>query len=564
VIFGEKETDLTAPPRIGFPSRPRLRLLLSGAILMIVPIVFLVTVSQLTKARGPQWMSYTFENPYNYLFNSLLLVEGKSPPYIMHPGTTTQLFGSIILRTSIPKAPDELVEFTLRKPEPQLKKLHEALLIFTVLFLWMCPWVTALVLRNIFVGLLIQAPALFLQNFWWWAIQFGPELMLVGFSIAAVCCCVLLLVPSSVPERLEAFFGIRLGSTTPDSPRLLRVSVQLVPALTGLFCALGLATKLTFFPLILISLFCCWRRRNLVSFAIAFFLGLALALLPIYPQLPKLINWIFNVGIHSEKYGTGAVGLPQASVYLSTLSQFLQTEPMVAVIPSIAAIAVILLTFFPEPRSTAWRVSWRTVLPVFGLQLISYLAVLKQTELRYLIPLSISLGLSLVLLLYACQTRRSVISRAIGWLTLLALLFLGFKHFIEWAPKIYATLRVDTADQLRLYQHAVEITKNDIRVDYFFSDSPEYPLCNADNSVDNAFGPLLERLYPNRLFFDVYGHRFQTFANYIDVDAVLREHDHLYFLGNSEFLPKVDGFDPGTLETLDRAGPYSLQKWTRP
>ena len=559
----ENQAEPKAPTSTGFWSRLRPRVLFSGAVVSVIPILFLVSVLQLTKARGPQWMPYTFENPYNYLLSSLLLVKGNSPPYIMHPGTTTQVFGAVVLRATSLKPTADLIKDTLQHPEKHLKVLHRALLIFTVLLLWIAPWATAVALRNNIVALLIQAPSLFSLTFWWWHIQFGPELMLVGFSIAAVCCCVLLLRLASFPEKLQAFFGFHLGSPRLDPPRLLRFQISILPALTGLICALGLVTKLTFFPLILIALFCCWTRKHLTTFVFAFFAALALALIPIYPQLPKLSTWIFNLGVHSGQYGRGSVGLPPASEYLSNLSNFLQSEPTLAIELGAPALGLIFLTFLPKDRTDEPGISWKSALAVFGIQLISCLAIAKQIEVRYLIPLSFSLGLSLVLLFYTSRTRRSMISKAVGWIALVGLLFLGFKTFIECIPDTYAELRAETADQLRLYRHAKELTKDDVRVDYFFSDSPEFPLCYGDGATANAFGPLLDKLYPNSFFLDVFAQRFQTFAEYIQPEVVLQKYDHLYFLGSRKWFPKMPGFDPATFETLDSAGDYSLQKWTR-
>jgi len=37
----------------------------------------------------------------------------------------------------------------------------------------------------------------------------------------------------------------------------------------------------------------------------------------------------------------------------------------------------------------------------------------------------------------------------------------------------------------------------------------------------------------------------------------------VYFLGNIKLFPKVPGLDPSEFETIDHAGDYYLQKWTR-
>jgi hypothetical protein len=506
-------------------------------------------------------MPSTFESPYNYLFTSLELLKARSPSYIMHPGTTTQEFGALILRLSSRKSTEDLVEYTLRHPEEQIKMLHEALLIFSTLILWIAPWLTAVILRNTIIGFVIQAPCLFLQDFWWWGIQFAPELMLIGFGIAVTCGCVLMVAPSFLPEELEVVFGIGVGSPAPGPNHMVRV--PLVAAFTGLFCALGLVTKLIFFPLILISLFCCRTRRNGFAFLATLVLGLALALIPIYPQLHRLITWIVDLGIHRGQYGGGSVGLPEAGVYLAGLSRMVQNEPVLAIIPIVTVAMVVLLSFFQKEQTGVRCISWRTAVPVFAIQLISYLVILKAPETRYLIPLSLSLGLSMALLLYASQTLRSAASRTVGWVVLAGLLFLGFNDFTARAPATYSYMRTVTADQLRLYKRALEVTKNDVRVDYFFSDSPELPLCNGDDAADGVFGPQLERLYPNRLFFNVYNSQFETFTRFIRPEVVLEKYDHFYFLGNIKLFPKVPGFDPSTFETIDHAGDYYLQKWTR-
>lgn len=367
---------------------------ISAAITAIIPVLFFVAVAQLTKARGPQWLSYTFENPYHYLLNSVLMVTGQPSPYVMHPGTTTLTFGAIGLRVSSLKSTDDLVAYTLRNPEKQIKSLHQALLIFTALLLWMPPWLTTVALRSYIAGFLIQAPCLFFQSFLIWESVFGPELMIVGFSTAVVCCCVLLLIPSTFSEK-RIVFGLTDRSATFGSIGLLRITIvapictliaafglvawnavfgpelmnvglcavalcaflvlpwiipgkrllcglaetatplesvrflriPIVASITGLLCAFGLATKLIFFPLILISLFCCRTRRNLASFAATFVLGLAFALAPIYSQLPYVVSSTLSLAIHSGVYGSGSVGLPQSNVYLQSLSDLFGVDP---------------------------------------------------------------------------------------------------------------------------------------------------------------------------------------------------------------------------------------------
>src|SRR4029077_14775581 len=127
-------------------------------------------------------------------------------------------------------------------------------------------------------------------------------------------CCTLLVIPSEALTRRTILFGISDGSS---STRLAQI--PLLATLAGLVCAVGVATKLTFFPLLLVSLLSCRSKKNLLAFTLAFVFGLAFALLPIYSQLLRFGTWTLNLGIHSGRYDSGAVGLPQANVYLTSV-----------------------------------------------------------------------------------------------------------------------------------------------------------------------------------------------------------------------------------------------------
>jgi hypothetical protein len=539
------------------------RVLIIGLLCLMIPTVFLITMFQLTRAKGPQWLPPTFENPYAYLFNSLLLIDHQAPEHTDHPGTTTQVFGAAVLRASSNQPDELLIRSVLEQPEKYLRNLHRALLIFTALALWLLPWITALAVRSYLLGLLIQTPALFFRCLPNIGVVFGSDLMVVPFSIAAVCCCSLLIAPTATLNQLEILFGI--GARATGTTYIRTIAIPAVSALAGLACALGIATKLTFFPLILISLFCCHRFRNLATFSAAFIVSLAVALLPIYPKLAKLATWTLNLGTHNGKYGQGEVGLPNVVQWFESSYSLFKEDPLVVTIPVVAGIGIAALSFFKPGAKTASRsISWRTAFPLLGIQILCFFAIAKHPAPQYLIPLCISTGLSLVLLFYILRSASGAVIRRVGWAILAGLLFLGSLRFINMTSALYAEMREDRLDLLRLYQHAKQITQNDVRVDYYFSDSPLFPLCYGNFCSRGVFGPILASQHPNVLFFDVFSRRFQTFTEFIQPETVLREYDHLYFLGSPDLFPKgVPGFDPEKFETIDDADDFYLQKWTR-
>jgi hypothetical protein len=180
-------------------------------------------------------------------------------------------------------------------------------------------------------------------------------------------------------------------------------SIAVTAALAGLVSALGIAAKLTFFPLIIISVFCCRRLSNLVTYSIAFLASLAIVLIPIYSKLARLSTWILNLGIHSGNYGQGSVRLPGVTEFMDSVQSLLQEEPLVLVIPLAAAIGVAILFFGRVNRREADSVRFplKRSLLLLGLQALSFVAIAKHPATHYLIPLCLSTGLSLVLFFMA-------------------------------------------------------------------------------------------------------------------------------------------------------------------
>ena len=143
------------------------------------------------------------------------------------------------------------------------------------------------------------------------------------------------------------------------------------------------------------------------------------------------------------------------------------------------------------------------------------------------------------------------------------LLCLGLYGFLTATPATYSALREHKAALIRLYKHAHQLAQNDLVVEYYSSNSPEFALSFGNSFSRNVFAPTLDALYPAALFLNPYLDRFETFDHVIDSDSVLKEHDQLYFLGTPSNLKSFAGFDPNTLETIDQADGLFLQKWTR-
>jgi hypothetical protein len=357
----------------------------------------------------------------------------------------------------------------------------------------------------------------------------------------------------------------------------------------GVICGLGIATKLTFFPIILISAVCC--RRALWPFAAALIGTVVVVLIPIYPELPRLAEWTSGLVTQSGLYGTGETGLPHFGTYVAYLIMLVVGEPLVVVIPVVAMCAVAVMSWrehrgmrvlahetllhrhdagdplpmgeTPMPRPIMGRMPMPLV---FLAQVVSFLAIGKHANYHYLIPLCLSTGLNFALLGQVAQ-RGPDLARLLSIVAMVFLLFLGFSSLKSRIPALYADLDRARIQQLDFYEQVKEQTRNAQRVDYYRSGSPEFALYFGNFYARRAFADLLAKRFPNALFYNIFFGRFETFSTYVEPAAVRARYDRLYFYGNSmtriSSYGRVYSFEPQNAKLLEQAGDYLLQEWVR-
>ena len=84
-----------------------------------------------------------------------------------------------------------------------------------------------------------------------------------------------------------------------------------------------------------------WKRKSVATFVASFLVCLTVVLLPFIFQLPPAVHWMFDLVIHSGLYGSGAAGLPPATKYLESVSNFINGGPLLVIIPVVTAVSTI-------------------------------------------------------------------------------------------------------------------------------------------------------------------------------------------------------------------------------
>lgn len=515
----------------------------------IIPVAFLVVALQLTKASGPQWLGSNFENSYMYLFNSLLVAKGEPPYQFQHPGTTTELFGAVCLRFSGQGSGETLINAVLDNPEPVLKGMHRDLLVLCALAVWIFPLLAAWRTWSVATGLLLQAPLLFYSTIYSYSIWYSSDLLLIVPSIATISICIIL-----IRQREEGEASLMSS------------------AFAGVMCGFGVATKFTFFPLILVAIFCCRGLKRLLAFAVSLCIGAALALIPIYSELSRVSDWVVALATHSGRYGSGEVGLPRADVYIPDIVRLISTEPAVLLVPLLATAAIVFIWFItrgPDIEASG-RIPAGTAVGIFFVQMLSFLFIAKHASPHYLIPLYVSTGLNLALLYQAIQHPAIAAGTTLLVSIVLGVLLVSVCSglFIRTLA-LAKTLRETKHEQLNMYARVKERTERAALVEYYRSNSPEFALYFGNSFAGHAFARQLEQRYPHRLFLCIWNGYFDTFNNFIEPSVIMQKYEHLYFFGNRNAYRfdksgNLKYFSAKGISDIYSEGDYVLQEWVRP
>ena len=189
---------------------------------------------------------------YCYLFNSLNILKFYVPFHIDHPGTTLQILGALVLSlrgaiSNLSFSPSVIQTSVLLDPEAYLSVINLVLngLIFTITFFSGMKLFHAS--NKLLPALTLQLSVLCFFSVHSALVRVSPEPLL----IFAVLLLSLILIP-------EVF--INQGET-------LRRANIIRPALAGIGLGFGIATKVTFFPLLLLLFIFDGLKKRLIVLA---------------------------------------------------------------------------------------------------------------------------------------------------------------------------------------------------------------------------------------------------------------------------------------------------------
>jgi len=449
---------------------------------LVAPLAFVIICRALERDRGPLWLGTNSDPSYQYLFSAMLLAHGMPPQHVDHPGTTSQLLGAAVFMAAAPGVEIEAqTTAVLGEPERMLGKIVGVHWAFAAAALAIVGGCVLAVTRSLASAVAVQLMPLLQVGSYRAELFFAPEALLLPLAVLLAG---LLLVRQYAAR--DQPFGV--------------IDVAL-----GIIAAAGVVTKITFAPLCALPLLVQQTWRRALGVLVVMWVAGAGFLWPIRGELPRMLTWFANLATHQGVYGSGSRGFVDWAQYPENVARMGFADRWLGfVIVTSLAVGGLLWRRKTDDRVRGWV---RLLVACASVQLLGVLLVAKHPHhAHYLLPLAASaacnVGAILELARHVPRRRAATIGAAVAIAAAVVVAGLDVRRYAH-------TLRATAAAQLDMKRQADAMPAR--RVDYYRSSSPEFALFFGDSSARHFFGRSLEALYPGRVFYNLFDHRFETY-----------------------------------------------------
>lgn len=480
-------------------------------ILFIIPAIFAFAAVLLHDAHGPYWIGYNSDPDYLYLINSLALAEFKKTITTGNPGTTLQMLGALtmhIVHFLDYSSSESLETSVLRNPEYYLTIINIVLIMLNAIMFFIIGYETFSLMKNMWLSLMLQSSP-FLANgmLTHGLLHVSPEPLLM-FS-----CSLFVIVLLKI---------IRLGniSRMPD--------VYYFIVASALICGFGMATKITFFPVMIIPFFILPRLRNKILFLIITLLSFILWTWPIVFQYKNLLHWYCKILTHTGYYGLGAPGMVDGNVYFRGLLYLLSGYPLCFLILFFAAFFMIINWRLLGKKEAGMDVSARILIALIVAQLCAVVISAKHPADRYLIPVFSLSGFMLFLMFHQKKSDYSRLFGSIKRVSVFAVvivLVMGLR--IYDVKNIYVQKKQIKQEALFIHDKLEKEFKDSLKIAYCIpslgcSPHPASALSFANFFIaDGLYSAQLQKIYGDFWLYNILNGKFYTWTTELSGDDVI-------------------------------------------
>jgi hypothetical protein len=478
--------------------------------LLFVPLLFLVIGFRFDRTK------YGTDPESAYLLNGLNIGMGRAVGHFDNPGTTVQMYSAVVLRIthSIRSTDEDFQTDVLRHSEYYIEVLRYGLIFINAIMILVLGLVTLSLLGNFWAALVLQfAPFLSVTLMEELFTKVAPEQFLFT-AIAILIILLLKFYKSAGPEKIK------------------------YPLAFGFLAGFGLATKMTFLPVLIIPFMVLKGKRNKWIYLISIIPSFVLFTSPAISGYPHMAKWFLNMGTHTGTYGQGNAGIIDPKVYFNSIISIVSNNKELTA-GMIIALFALLFAFFrrrnrkiKEPNQEFY-----ILLAVLVAQVGSILLVAKHYHSNhYLFPALSLTGIVLVFIYmlinkYLSENNRKLFRSA---LPVTVAIIIGFSLLnIPFLTQAYNGYRMSNQSTNETMARLESDYKGFAKVYFYPVSFNEYASLKWGNVYSRQYSTeKLMELFPGGLFYDVRDNIFQFWETTIPPGEFLKKYGgHILMVG---------------------------------
>lgn len=482
----------------------------------VIPLLTAILFIYYKICVGEYSLGGFFDPGYAYLFNSLNLsqLKGYGVGHVDHPGTTVQSAGAIVIRLVYWISPlkENVAEDLIYRPEHYVS----AIAYFFVCFTAVCSFILGLVvyrkMKNIYVSVVMQLIPLYSATIYDHLADLSSESFLIP-SVLLILAVTFSFVSGGKFSRKKILFFVLLFSSV---------------------SGFGLASKITFFPLMVIPVFLIWRNgryRDVFYYIAGTAVFTFIFVLPAisYGNTEYFTEWIKNITLHSGQYGTGPKYVIHGESFMTNLVNIFSYE-MHFVLIYFSMFVFVILQFMPKFRSRLKENKYCILLNAIFISTTIYIIIIsKHFEYHYLIPAYMLCLPALVCIFFISadlmsSELRKRLTGVVAALLIIHVILMQIHLFREFGDHLRIQAEAKKLDEFRMKNFkGVQLIDGRLKTKEF-----AMIFGIAFSGKGDIYKPIFLKNYPEYIYFDKYLKEFGKLGSE-NLEKVLEHNSKILF-----------------------------------
>jgi len=269
---------------------------------MILPLLLIMLSIFYRASRGDYFLTWQYDPSYVYLINSLNIAQlkGYGSGFIVHPGITVQLAGAIIVKVlhSLNALNIDMALDVFSRPEFYLWRINLIFNVMVGMTLFVLGFLTYKKL-GIYAAIILQSTPFYFSVTYLVLSDVNSEIFLVLTTLLLIAVSIVFINNEHQSSKNSFIYAI----------------------VYGLICGFGLATKLTFLPILIIPLILIRGLSSKSLFVFVTFFGFFIFVYPAISSanVNEFSEWVKNLATRSGRYGTGSDNYVDTAMFIQNL-----------------------------------------------------------------------------------------------------------------------------------------------------------------------------------------------------------------------------------------------------